>query len=101
MVGMTELQRQFAKSRLFRDQAYLLLFEVGYARGNDKRLLKGILSDVFADIPEAEIKYFLLHALQCYDITDQERNEAVGLLQLAETALTARQREKIKERLEE
>lgn len=46
----------------------------------------------FSDVPESTIKYWLYLFLQCRDTTDQERAEALQLLETSQTAFTEEQR---------
>ena len=92
----TELQRQFARSRILRRAMLEWLAGEGALTGRGyKRLWNGIIADVYEGITEAGIKRQLYSFLQCYDITPDERAEVLRLLQLSETALTADQRQQI------
>ena len=77
------------------------MLENGLARGNDKRFFNGMTAAIYGNTPEAHIKCLLLQFLQCYDLTEAERMEAIELLQMAQTALTPAQRKKIWEKLDE
>ena len=91
----TRLQKAFATSNIRRMAAlYVMQDECLPVKGN-KRLFNALFSTVMVDWPEAEIKVFLLRALRCYDLPADARTEAIKLLQLSETTLTARQRQKI------
>lgn len=92
----TELQRQFARSRILRRAMLQWLAAEGALTGKGyKRLWNTIIADVYGDMTEANIKRQLYSFLQCYDITPDERAEVLRLLQLSETALTEDQRQQI------
>lgn len=88
---VTELQRQFGKSHILR-RAMLEWLEAEGAGRLYRRALYESIADVYGNISEAQIKYILFSFLQCYDITPDERAEALHLLELSETALTEDQR---------
>lgn len=88
----------FSKS-FVRNRLYHCLLSNGAAEG--KRLFNHITEDLLQNMPEAQIKCLLLQFLQCYDITEDERTEAIRLLQMADTALTPDQTRIITEVLSE
>lgn len=89
----TELQRQFARSRVLRRGMREIL---GAATGRGcKKLWDSIIADVYADMSEAQIKCCLYAFLNSYDIMAADRAEVLRLLQLSETVLTAEQRRQI------
>ena len=97
----TELQRQFARSRVLRRGMFEWLATEGALTGRGyKRLWNSIIADVMQDQTEASIKRHLFSFLQCYDITPAERAEVLRLLQLSNTALTEDQRQQILSYLE-
>lgn len=90
----TRLQAEFANSRimqnLFIDTGVLSdltgIPAAGY-RGVYREMAKGVMHGM----TEAKIKYLLYYSLYCVDVTDEEKEEATRLLQLASTAFTRRQ----------
>ena len=91
----TRLQQAFAKSDIRRSLALFTLNDEYLPVKGYKRLFNEMFSTIMIKWPESEIKAFLLKALSCYDLPADTRAEAIRLLQLSETALTARQRRKI------
>ena len=92
----TKLQRQFCRSRIFREPMNLALMqECAPIRRGSRRLYNSIYADVFADLPEPYIKRFLYAFIACDDVTAEDRAEALRLLQLSSTALTEDQRQQI------
>lgn len=92
----TELQRQFARSHILRRGVIEALSAEGAATGRGyKRLLNGIITDVYGRLSEAQIKQYLFSFLKCHDITPGERAEILQLLQLSSTALTEDQRQQL------
>lgn len=91
----TKMQRAFAKSAIRRKMALCTMLIENMPIKGYKRLFNGIMGDVLADMSEPQIKLYLYDFLQCCDITAEEQAEAIKLLQMSETTLTARQRAKI------
>lgn len=91
----TRLQMAFSKSAIRRRMALDMMQSENITVRGYKRLMNGVYTEVLQQMPEPRIKLFLYSVLQCYDITPDERAEALKLLQMAETALTAEQREQI------
>lgn len=77
-----------------------LLFE-GLPFTGNKRFFNELIKDIAEPMPEPQIKLLLYEFLQCADITDKERAEAITLLQLSQTTLTREQREIFYNRLYE
>ena len=98
---VTELQRQFAKSKILRRGLREMLKSEGMPAGRGyKRLWNTITADVFSKYTEAEIKALLYDFLTCYDITQADAAEIMHLLQLSSTALTTEQREALAYKLQ-
>lgn len=92
---VTKLQREFSRSRILRRGLLGMLAAEGVPTGRGyKGLWNEIISDVFKDAPEAQIKQQLFSFLRC-DITPDERAEVLRLLQMSETALTRDQQQQI------
>lgn len=97
----TPMQRAFAKSGLYRRLMYGGLISEGISFIGYKRLFNSIFSEIGEPMPEPQIKLLLFEFMQCYDITAEERAEAIKLLQLSQTTLTNEQREIFYNRLYE
>ena len=100
---VTKMQRAFAGSKLLQ-RAVIEMFKDGGApirsRGY-KRFFTSINKEVFANWPEPEITLFLLEALQCDDIRQEEIAEALHILGLAEMTLTTEQQQQLQDLLNE
>ena len=93
---VSRLQRRFSRSKVLRRGMLEMLGGMGTRTGRGyKRLWYDVIADVYGCMTEAEIKCFLFHALNCYDLTADERAEVLQLLQMTRTALTTRQLEQI------
>lgn len=94
----TELQRRFKTSGIKRLIGRYIMGEFA-AEGLDtrrtKRLFNGIATDLVTGMSEPQIKLILFDMLQCDDMEPADRAEAIKLLQMSETALTAKQRKQI------
>lgn len=64
-----------------------------------KRLFNKIAAKVMIGMSEPMIVYMLLDLLQCYDVGQAEKAEAVKLLRMAEMPLTAEQVKQIDRKL--
>lgn len=91
----TKMQKAFAKSAIRRKMALFSMLDMNMPIKGYKRLFNGIMGDVLEGVSEPQIKLYLFELLQCADITPEEQAEAIKLLQMSETTLTARQRAKI------
>lgn len=89
------MQRALATSCICRKMAFYLLEDSGGPVEGVKRCTSKILGAVLADMPEPQIKQLLFEILQCSDITKEERAEALKILSMSETALTAKQRRRL------
>ena len=99
---VTELQRQFARSKILRRGMREVLASEGIPAGRGyKRLWNEITGRTFERMTEAEIKDLLYDLYTCDDITPAERAEVVQLLQLSSTALTTEQQEALTYKLQE
>lgn len=98
---VTELQRQFANSKILRRGMREMLASEGVPAGRGyKRLWNEIIGSTFAGMSEADIKAMLYDMLTCYDITPADAAEIMHLLRLSTTALTTEQREALAYRLQ-
>ena len=75
--------------------AFYTMLDNGIQIKGFKRLFNSIYGDILDTMPEPQIKLYLFELLQCYDITPEERAEAIKLLQMSETTLTAEQLQKL------
>lgn len=87
----TQMQRAFARSIISRRIAAETAALDGLRAEGNKRLMNEIVADLLGNVPETKIKFFLYGFLMCYDISPEERQAAFRLLDLAQTALTAKQ----------
>lgn len=98
---VTELQRQFAKSKILRRGLREMLKSEGLPAGRGyKRLWNNITASVFSEYTEAQIKAMLYDFLTCDDLTRADVAEIMHLLQLSSTALTTEQREELAYKLQ-
>lgn len=98
---VTELQKQFANSKILRRGLREMLRAEGVPAGRGyKRLWNNITASVFSEHTEAEIKGMLYDFLTCDDITPAEAAEIMNLLRLSSTALTTAQREALAYKLQ-
>ena len=91
----TELQRAFGKSAIRRLFAAAVMQNEGIQIKGYKRTMNAVFTEALEAYTEPQIKYFLYSALQCYDLPEKERAEALKLLRMAETTLTEEQRERM------
>lgn len=96
MGHLTRLQYAFSKSAIRRRFALELMQSEGLPVKGYKRLMNSVYSEVLEAKNEPQIKYILLSVLQCYDITPEERAEALKLLQMGETTLSEAQRQQLR-----
>ena len=94
---VTELQRKFAKSKILQR---LILEQLEPMQDKTRGTWRRAIREVYATMPEPQIKYFLFSLLLCDDITEDERAEVLRLLQISETELTADQLQRIASLLE-
>lgn len=98
---MTRLQVAVSKSKLRRILAAEFMRTENIPLKGFKRLVNGMFSEVIQSMPDPEIKRLLYDILRCYDVSAEERQEALKLLQMADTALTGEQLEALKYYLSE
>lgn len=94
-MALTKMQRALAKSCICRKMAFYLLEDSGAPVEGVKRCTNKILGYVLSDMPEPQIKQLLFEILQCSDITKEEQAEALRILAMSETTLTAKQRRRL------
>lgn len=87
------MQQCLAHSKHLRD-LYFIGCGIGQMPGF-KRLFNDIYTELAQERTEAEIKKHLFLLLQCDDITQEERSEALYILQHSQTALTRKQQEQL------
>ena len=98
---VTELQRQYARSRVLRRAWFSALAGEPITSGRGyKRLWNRIIAETEETRTEAQIIGQLYSFLNCYDITPAERAECLRLLQLSGTALTGDQRRQLQSYLQ-
>ena len=94
----SELQRRFSKSRIARVFLSMgMALEGNPIRRGYRRDLNKTCAKVLEAMPEAQIKCFLLSAIECYDLPEEQRAEAKKLLKLSQTAFTKEQRARLLE----
>lgn len=91
----TPMQLRFGTSKILRQRAYLLIQREHFPARGSKRLFRGIFKEIYSEINEAEIKRFLFQCLQC-NITQEQRQEIIDILNLSQTALTKTQQKQLK-----
>ena len=89
----TKLQKRFSKCKLLRRAMFNSLLFEGLSFTGNKRFFNELIKDIAEPMPEPQIKLLLYEFLQCEDITEKERSEAIALLQLSQTTLTREQQE--------
>ena len=79
---LTPLQRKFSRAKAMRRamQEYIAA-ETGLLRGY-KRLYNGVLREIIAGMTDNQIRDALYFALQCDDLTPEERAEILRILKL-------------------
>jgi len=79
---LTPLQRQFSRAKAMRRamQEYLAA-ETGLLRGY-KRMYNGLFRETIAGMTDNQIRDVLYYALQCDDITPEERAEIRRILRI-------------------
>lgn len=96
---LTQLQKEFAISCMRRPGIDPIYGATGLITAGERRHLKGMYNATLGPLPEPAIKVYLAELLQCYDVSAEDKAEAIRLLQLSQTTLTHRQREIIRQTL--
>lgn len=95
--NMTEMQYRLAHAKHIRDNLLQVACQdTPFYLPGSKRLMQGIMRDMLIAWSEAEIKRFLFELLQCYDLTEEQRKEALYILEASTTALTREQKQTLK-----
>ena len=102
MAKETLMQHRFSHSKYFRRASLEVIGEetggAFYGPGS-KRLMQYIWKNVYSYTSEAQIKRIMLGVLQCYDISEEQRQEALYILAASQTALTKKQKQLLQENL--